>query len=459
MSFNKFLSVLLSSVIVSGALAFYSPCCSDSIPAVDAAEITVSNGSCGDRITYSLDDNGTLSIRGMGSMTNYKYGGSPFCFNPDIKKIVISDGVRNIGDGAFLGCTGVSSISFPDSVESFGESAFAGCTSLPAVKLPDSLLSIGKGAFASCLALNEFTAPLSVRSIGADAFINCPKLAHITILNPDCDIDYIVMPGEFNGDICGYANSSAQKFAVNYWIPFVTLVDGSSADDQLRILADSSVTLVNGDQYRLPVSPDGLMFKSNNTNVAVVSKSGIITAVGIGEAKISIIDDQFNVVQLRLVVQDVSAAATTTATPATTKAATTTAMPATTKAVTTTAKPATTKAATTTAMPATTKAATTTAMPATTKAATTTAKPVGPVSFGDPNGDKKIDANDATLILVNYSLLSTGGKSELSPAQFTAADVNSDGMVDASDATVILQYYSYLSTGGSLDLKSFIDQK
>jgi hypothetical protein len=80
-------------------------------------------------------------------------------------------------------------------------------------------------------------------------------------------------------------------------------------------------------------------------------------------------------------------------------------------------------------------------------------------SFGDPNGDSKIDANDATLILINYSILSTGGKSELDPEQQRVSDVNSDGKIDAADATAVLQYYAYLSTGGTADFKAFLNEK
>ncbi|SFX76483.1 dockerin type I domain-containing protein, partial [Ruminococcus sp. XPD3002] len=77
---------------------------------------------------------------------------------------------------------------------------------------------------------------------------------------------------------------------------------------------------------------------------------------------------------------------------------------------------------------------------------------------GDLNSDGKIDANDATLVLVNYSLLSTGEKMQLTESQQKAADVNGDGKIDSSDATTILQYYSYLSTGGDLVFKEYMKQ-
>ena len=117
---------------------------------------------------------------------------------------------------------------------------------------------------------------------------------------------------------------------------------------------------------------------------------------------------------------------------------------------------------TTTTTTTNTTTVTTKAIISTTAKPTTTTTPLTPqvttkYSFGDPNGDNKIDANDATLILINYSILSTGGKSELDPEQQRVSDVNSDGKIDAADATAVLQYYAYLSTGGTADFKAFLN--
>lgn len=76
--------------------------------------------------------------------------------------------------------------------------------------------------------------------------------------------------------------------------------------------------------------------------------------------------------------------------------------------------------------------------------------------LGDTNEDSKIDANDATIVLINYSRLSTGEPIQLTTLQQKAADVNSDGRIDSSDATSILQYYSYLSTGGKNGFKEYL---
>lgn len=55
--------------------------------------------------------------------------------------------VTAIGDWAFSGCTGLTSITIPDSVTSIGNEAFSGCSGLTSVTIPDSVTSIGSYAF------------------------------------------------------------------------------------------------------------------------------------------------------------------------------------------------------------------------------------------------------------------------------------------------------------------------
>jgi hypothetical protein len=82
-------------------------------------------------------------------------------------------------------------------------------------------------------------------------------------------------------------------------------------------------------------------------------------------------------------------------------------------------------------------------------------------SFGDPNYDGKIDAKDASLILVAYAKASTGADDELTDTQRSSADVNGDNKVDAKDASSILAYYALASTasGDIPTLKEFVTPK
>lgn len=77
--------------------------------------------------------------------------------------------------------------------------------------------------------------------------------------------------------------------------------------------------------------------------------------------------------------------------------------------------------------------------------------------LGDVNEDNLIDAGDASEILAEYSILSTGGNGTFKESQKKAADVDNNSIIDSSDASLILSYYSYISTGGTLDIRAYIN--
>ncbi len=70
-------------------------------------------------------------------------------------------------------------------------------------------------------------------------------------------------------------------------------------------LSKTNITLANGDQYTIIPNRKDVTFKTNNSDVAVVSSQGVITAVGIGSATISVIDSESNVVQIKITVTSV----------------------------------------------------------------------------------------------------------------------------------------------------------
>ncbi len=68
---------------------------------------------------------------------------------------IIPSGVTSIGNNAFNGFTGLTSIEIPSSVTSIGQSAFEYCTSLTSIEIPSSVTSIGDEAFAYCRSLTS----------------------------------------------------------------------------------------------------------------------------------------------------------------------------------------------------------------------------------------------------------------------------------------------------------------
>ena len=141
------------------------------------------NGSCGDNLTWKFtSSDGTLTISGTGNMTNFvDYRYVPWgSLRNEIKKVVIGDGVTNIGKYAFYECTNLTSVEMPNSVTSIEAAAFDGCKSLTSIKIPNSVTSIGDWAFYNCKALTSVEIPNSVTSIGNVAFLSCKGLTSIT---------------------------------------------------------------------------------------------------------------------------------------------------------------------------------------------------------------------------------------------------------------------------------------
>ncbi|OUV57839.1 MAG: hypothetical protein CBC73_00075 [Flavobacteriales bacterium TMED113] len=108
-------------------------------------------------------------------------GGAAFYECTSLTSITIPDGVTSIGNDTFWSCTSLTSITIPDGVTSIGNGAFDGCRSLTSITIPDNVTSIGLFSFHDCTSLTNITIPESVTSIGERAFANCTSLTSIAI--------------------------------------------------------------------------------------------------------------------------------------------------------------------------------------------------------------------------------------------------------------------------------------
>ena len=116
----------------------------------------------------------------------------------DLQKVVIKDGVTNVGSYALFFLPAATQVTLPDSVTRIGRYGIAMCSKLTgmsipkgvteigdfglagngltAVTLPDGLQSLGRGAFGSCTSLTNTTLPAAITAVPGKCFANCTKL-------------------------------------------------------------------------------------------------------------------------------------------------------------------------------------------------------------------------------------------------------------------------------------------
>ena len=113
----------------------------------------------------------------------------------------------------------------------------------------------------------------------------------------------------YNGDLTVYAQWKADPVTTTAAVTTSKIVTTTTKALQSTTTAattsvaqlsidKTSIMLENGQQYTIEPNQSELVFKSNNKDVAVVSKTGVVTAIGEGNAIISVINSDGDSVQL-----------------------------------------------------------------------------------------------------------------------------------------------------------------
>ncbi len=144
----------------------------------------IASGTCGENLTWTLDENGTLNISGTGVMTDFTaYTTMPwYSYREEIQNVIIDDGVTSIGCYAFYNFDSIVSITISDSVTSIGYGAFEYCDSITNITIPDSVTSIDKSAFSVCNSLISITFEKNsqLTNISEYAFAYCENLSNVS---------------------------------------------------------------------------------------------------------------------------------------------------------------------------------------------------------------------------------------------------------------------------------------
>ena len=209
-------------------------------------------------ITWNLSEDGTLTISGTGDIPGS--AGAPWYYRfYEIKKVIIKDGVTNIGNNAFFDQPALTSVEIPNSVTSIGESAFFLCTSLTSVTIGNSLTRIGNRAFGTCSALLSVELPNSLTNIEEFAFESCFSLTSITIPNSVTSIGNNAFNNCVNLKSFTFKGSTPPELEINSIFTASSKIPVYVPANSIEVYKDAL-----GDNYDVQANPKQLFLTGNN---------------------------------------------------------------------------------------------------------------------------------------------------------------------------------------------------
>ena len=100
--------------------------------------------------------------------------------NSGLTSVSLPGGLETLGSNVFEGCANLTSFIIPECKTKIYSGEFSGCTSLKTIKIPNTVTEIGANAFEEC-GIESIIIPNTVTEIGSSAFKNCTKLTSVKL--------------------------------------------------------------------------------------------------------------------------------------------------------------------------------------------------------------------------------------------------------------------------------------
>ena len=220
-----------------------------------------------------------------------------------LTNVIISEGITEIGDFAFIDCTNLESVTVPESVTDLGFQTFIGCSKLTKINIPSKVTKLQSMIFQDT-GFTEFEVPENVAEMNS-SFRSCDNLKKVVIYNKNLSYYSTLLSGQVVDttpfELCSsdlvlysYKDSTTERYANEHGITFKD-IETLSADTSVEsiTLSKPSLSLYVGDTETITatVSPENatnksVTWSSDNNNVATV-KNGKITAISEGVATIT----------------------------------------------------------------------------------------------------------------------------------------------------------------------------
>ena len=217
------------------------------------------------------------------------------------KNTTIPNSVSSIGNGAFCGCSGLTSITIPNSVTLINFLAFSSCSGLTSVVIPNSVTTICPYAFSGCKSLTSISIGSGLTEICGHAFENSselldvycyaenvPRIAGFNDGNDEDDEKYHLFSTLGNATLHVPAGSVEAYKASRYWnLNFKEIVGftGSLKLNKSKAAVEKGKTMTLKATVTLPEK--SVTWKSSNTKVATVTSTGKVKGVKAGTATIT----------------------------------------------------------------------------------------------------------------------------------------------------------------------------